>query len=172
MKYSLTKRWENDAPINNFNFDNLKELQEIDVVKKAMQNEYFHRLSILTSHVMSYYPPNYNIYTLAVELHDGYVYQELGVLTKNPHDKFNYGFPKETKLCPVVCLDFKPEEELNIPIFDYYNWIVYKLIGSSGAYIVLNLAKTGTKIDIIKKFIEHAAELEKENPPLYKEFNR
>ncbi len=163
-KYSLTDKWENDKPVNTFDFDTLEELQQIPSVKKALQNANFFRLSILVSSVLSYYPPNYSTFALLAELHDGYIYEELGFLTKNPYDKFNYGFPSGAKTPPVVCLDFDPIKELGIPHFNYYDWIVYKLIGGSGANTVMKLTTDGADIEMIKKFIEFEIQYQLEHP--------
>jgi len=154
-KYSLTDKWKNDKPINTFDFDTLEELQQIPSVKKALQNANFFRLSILVSSVLSYYPPNYNTFALLAELHDGYVYEELGFLTKNPYDKFNYGFPSDAKTPPVVCLDFDPIRELGIVDYDYYNSKIYNLIGTNGAQLVADMFAKGADIDMIKKVIDY-----------------
>lgn len=171
-KYSLTDRWENDKPVNTFDFDTIDELQQIDIVKKAMQHPDFYQLSIEIGYVNSYYPPNYSTFNLITELHDGYIHFDLGFLTKNPIDKFNYGFSSGAKTPPAVCLNFDPIKELGVPLFDYYNWIVYKLIGSSGAHLVIDLASKGVDIKIIRKLIESEKEYQSKNPRLYPEYNR
>jgi hypothetical protein len=163
-KYNLTERWENDKPINTFDFDTLDELQQIDIVKKAIQHPNFHRLSIRVGSVLSYYPPNYSTFTLLTELHDGYVYEELGFLTKNPFDKFNYGFPSNAKTPPVVCLNFNPIKELGVADYDYYNSKIYNLIGANGAWLIADMFAKGVDIDTIKKVIDHEIEYQQEHP--------
>lgn len=168
-KYSLTKRWENDQSVNTCDFDTLQELQQVPCVAQAMQHPNFFRLSIQVGSILSYYPPNYNTFDLLAELHDGYVYEELGFLTKNPYDKFNYGFPLNAKTSPVVCLDFNPIKELGIVDFDYYNSKVYNLIGANGARLISDMFAKGVDIDTIKKVIDHEIEYQREHPrPLVK----
>lgn len=163
-KYSLTKKWENDKPVDTYDFDTLQEMQQIPCVEKLLKHANFFRLSIQTGYVCSYYPPNYSTFTLLAELHDGYVYEELGFLTKNPHDKFNHGFPANTKTPPVVCLNFNPIKELGIADYDYYNSKIYSLIGASGAWLIADMFAKGTDIDTIKKVIDHEIEYQQKNP--------
>lgn len=128
--------------IDIYSFDTLQELQQIPCVEQVMQKPNFFRLSI--------WPGNYGAFALLAELHDGYVYKELGFLTRN---LFNYEFLSNDKDSLVTCLDFDPIKELNITEYNYYNSKVYNLIGAYGAWIVADMFAKGADIDMIKKFI-------------------
>lgn len=166
-KYSLVTRWVSDQPDIQCNFDTLEELLQDSVVKAANDAPHFHRLSIAIESVLSYSTPNYKIFNLLAEYHDGYVYETIGHLIRHPIDQLNHGFPIHCTTCPANCGDFDPIDELGIPVFDYYNWIVYKLIGGRGARVVEGLMKGPDPIDIIKKFIGLEIEDQAIHPPKY-----
>lgn len=166
-KYSLVTRWVSDQPDIQCNFDTLEELFRDPIVKAASDAPYFYRLSIAIESVLSYRTPNYSIFNLFAEYHDGYVHETLGHLIRHPIDQLNHGFPTGANTCPANCGDFNPSKELGIPLFDYYGWIVYKLIGGEGARVVEGLMKGNDPIDMIKKFIELEIQYQSIHPPQY-----